>query len=323
MPHRIAIGGPRVNDGAFDQPRAGEQFRQLGRARAIHRVDGVSVVGIAEGHRDENEPSRPDELKAVAGQPLWVGDVLEEVAAEHCPRSKGRQSPHIAGICQIGADIDTGQFAHIDMDNLNTTGSQWVKYLMRNPGLDGFTRLCRTAAKIEQRRQTLRREAVEHPAQPTGFRFNHRGVDRLQKKSTPARGGGTSSQTPPPGEHRCEGVIQERFHRGSSDTSQIPHHCHRIEVANHKNIDTASRPQIAMKEIRPRNVAQSERRLQAPDLGPLPVAEIRSPMVPPARVEVRPIDPSSFAHRSFGRTGSEAGRTVRQRFVLITGYDIH
>jgi hypothetical protein len=53
-----------------------------------------------------------------------------------------------------------------------------------------------------------------------------------------------------------------------------------------------------MKEIRPRNVAQSERRLLAPDLGPLPVAEVRSPMVPPARVEGRPVHPSSssFAH---------------------------
>ena len=202
MPHRIAIGGPRVNNGAFDQPRAGEQFRQLGRARAIHRVDGVSMVGIAERHGDENEPSRPDELEAVAGQPLWVGNVLEEVAAEHCPRSKGRQSPHIAGICQISADIDTGQFAHIDMDNLDTTGLQWLKHLMRNPGLDDFADFSRTAAEIEHRGQTLGRESVEHPAQPPSFRFDHCGFVGPSEDVTLREGNADSRQTPPPGEPR-------------------------------------------------------------------------------------------------------------------------
>ena len=89
LPHRIAIGGLRVDDGAFEQTRPGEQFGELGRARPIHRVDGVSMVGIAEGHGDEKEPSGCYELDAMAGQLIWVGDVFEQVAAEHGPRSKG------------------------------------------------------------------------------------------------------------------------------------------------------------------------------------------------------------------------------------------
>ena len=188
LPHCIAIGGLRIDDGAFEQPRPGEQFGEFGGARAIHRVDGISMVGIAEGHGDEKKASGCDELEAVAGQPVWLGDVLEQVGAEHGARSKAAQPPYIAGIGQIGAHIDTGQLAHIDMDNLDTTGLQWMKHLMRDPGLDRFADFGRTAAEIEQRGQTLKRESVEHLAQPTGFRFNHCGVHAFRRNPPCERG---------------------------------------------------------------------------------------------------------------------------------------
>ena len=62
----------------------------------------------------------------MASQSFWLGDVLAQVAAEHNSCSKQAQRSHIAGIGQIGAYIDTGQLPHIDMDNLDTPGLQWM-----------------------------------------------------------------------------------------------------------------------------------------------------------------------------------------------------
>ena len=84
----------------------------------------------------------------MASQSFWLGDVLEQVAAEHGSCSKQAQPSHIAGIGQIGADIDTEQLPHIDIDNLDTPGLLWMKHLIRNPGLDPFADFSRTAAEI-------------------------------------------------------------------------------------------------------------------------------------------------------------------------------
>jgi hypothetical protein len=90
-------------------------------------------------------------MEAVAGQPTWVGDVLEQVATEHRPCPKRLQQPNVVRIAQIGLGIDTWQCAHVHMDNFDTAGAQRVKHLLGNPRLHPFADFARTAAEIEQR----------------------------------------------------------------------------------------------------------------------------------------------------------------------------
>jgi hypothetical protein len=83
------------------------------------------------------------------GQPIGFGDMLEQVAAEQCPGVKRPEADHDVVIGQICLNIDPGQFALIDVDDLDTTGSQRAKQLLLDPRLYGLADLGRAAAKVE------------------------------------------------------------------------------------------------------------------------------------------------------------------------------
>lgn len=106
-------------------------------------------------------------------QPSGLGDVFEQVAAKQRLWPKLAETEHIAGIGQICPDIDPLQLTHIDMDDLNAADPQWAKNLIVDPRLHGLASRGGTAAKVEQRRQTLGRERVERAAEPAGFGFEH------------------------------------------------------------------------------------------------------------------------------------------------------
>ena len=75
--------------------------------------------------------------------------MLEQVAAEQCLSVKRPEADHDVVIGQICLNIDPGQFALIDVDDLDTTGSQRAKQLLLDPRLYGLADLGRAAAKVE------------------------------------------------------------------------------------------------------------------------------------------------------------------------------
>jgi hypothetical protein len=106
-------------------------------------------------------------------QPSRLGYVFEQVAAKQRLWPKLAETEHIGGIGQIRSDIDPLQLTRIDMDDLYTADPQWAKNLIFDPRLHGFASRGGTAAKVEQRRQTLGRERVECTAEPASFGFEH------------------------------------------------------------------------------------------------------------------------------------------------------
>jgi hypothetical protein len=117
-------------------------------------------------------------------QSSGLGDVLEQIAAKQRLWPKFAEAEHIDGIGQICPDIDPLQLTYIDMDDLNATGPQWAKNLIIDPRLHGFTSRGGTAAKVEQRRQTLGRERVEGMAEPAGFGLEHSYYERFPANPT-------------------------------------------------------------------------------------------------------------------------------------------
>ena len=87
------------------------------------------MIGIAERHGDEDKPAGHQQLQAMVGQPIGLGDMLEQVAAEQCARMKRPKAEHVAVIGQIGLTFDEGQFAPIDMDDLDAAGSLQAEQL--------------------------------------------------------------------------------------------------------------------------------------------------------------------------------------------------
>jgi hypothetical protein len=73
------------------------------------------------------------------GQPLGIEHVLEQVAAQKRLRLETAEPAHIGGIGQIGLDVDTRHFAHVDMNNLDTAIPQRTKHLAFDPWLHRFS----------------------------------------------------------------------------------------------------------------------------------------------------------------------------------------
>ena len=46
----------------------------------------------------------------MVGQPIGLGDMLEQVAAERCPGVKRPEADHVVVISQIGLNIDPEQY---------------------------------------------------------------------------------------------------------------------------------------------------------------------------------------------------------------------
>jgi hypothetical protein len=65
------------------------------------------------------------------------------------PLSATRISDSFKPFSLICLNIDPGQFALIDVDDLDTTGSQRAKQLLLDPRLYGLADLGRAAAKVE------------------------------------------------------------------------------------------------------------------------------------------------------------------------------
>src|SRR5262249_23689645 len=65
------------------------------------------------------------------------------------------------------------QLTHIDVDDLDIAGAQREEHVILDPGLDTFAHFGRAAAKIEQRREALRRECIERAAEPARLGFEH------------------------------------------------------------------------------------------------------------------------------------------------------
>src|SRR6516165_10345032 len=82
LPDRIAIGHPGSEYRGVEHPRALKEFAELGGARPIQRIDRIAVVGVAERHCHEDEPTPRQEVEAVACQLLWLEHVLEQIAAK-------------------------------------------------------------------------------------------------------------------------------------------------------------------------------------------------------------------------------------------------
>ena len=131
------------------------------------------MIGIAEGHCNEEEPTRPHQVETVTGQPIGLNHVLQEVTAEQRLRPKRAQAPDIGGIGQIGLYIDPWKLARVDVDDLYIARTQWEEHLILDPRLDTLAHLYRTAAEIKQRRESFGRECVERTTQPTGLGFKH------------------------------------------------------------------------------------------------------------------------------------------------------
>src|ERR1700730_7847091 len=70
------------------------------------------------------------------------------------------------------------------MECFDAAAAQRAKHLGFNPRLYGFTHHGRAAAEVQNGRQTLGRERVERAAEPAGFGFEHRDLDRPPGKGT-------------------------------------------------------------------------------------------------------------------------------------------
>ena len=152
----------------------------------------------------------------MVGQPIGLGDMLEQVAAERCPGVKRPEADHVVVISQIGLNIDPEQFSLIDMDDLDPAGAQGAEQLILDPRLHNLADIGRAAAEVEQRRQPLGREYIQRAAEPAGLGFEHRGLARPRKTRHDApslyrseRATCASRRTPSPGEHRGERVIEQ------------------------------------------------------------------------------------------------------------------
>ena len=105
LPHCVAIRHAGIEDCAIQQSSAAQQFGEFRRVRSVHRVDRVTVVRIAEGYRNEEEPACRHQAEAMTGQPIGLDHVLEEVAAEQGSWPKRAQAPDIGGISNRLTDI--------------------------------------------------------------------------------------------------------------------------------------------------------------------------------------------------------------------------
>ncbi len=79
-------------------------------------------------------------------QPSGLEHVFEQVAAQQRLWPKRAQPADIGSIGQIRPDIDARQFAHVDMEGLDTATAQWAKHLEVDPRLYRFTHHGRAAA---------------------------------------------------------------------------------------------------------------------------------------------------------------------------------
>ena len=96
--------------------------------------------------------SPPDsKVEAMVGQPIGLGDMLEQVAAERCPGVKRPEADHVVVISQIGLNIDPEQFSLIDMDDLDPAGAQGAEQLILDPRLHNLADIGRAAAEVEHR----------------------------------------------------------------------------------------------------------------------------------------------------------------------------
>src|SRR6516225_14384 len=57
LAHCVAIRNPGTKDRAIQQASAAQQLGELRRVRSVHRVDRITMVRIAEGYRNEEEPA--------------------------------------------------------------------------------------------------------------------------------------------------------------------------------------------------------------------------------------------------------------------------
>ena len=63
------------------------------------------MIGIAEGHDDKRKAAGHQQVEPMVGQPVGLGDMLEQVAAERCPGVKRPEADHVVVISQIGLNI--------------------------------------------------------------------------------------------------------------------------------------------------------------------------------------------------------------------------
>jgi hypothetical protein len=138
------------------------------------------MIGIAEGYGDKDKPAGRQQVGAVVGQPIGLDDMLEQVA-EQCPRVERPESDHVGVLSQIGLNIDPGQFALIDVDDLDAADSQGPEQLLLDPRLHELADIGRAAAEIEKRRQPLGRESIQRAAEPASLGLEHRGLARSAK----------------------------------------------------------------------------------------------------------------------------------------------
>jgi hypothetical protein len=148
-------------------------------------------------------------------QPSGLGDVFEQVAAKQRLWPKRAETEHIDGIGQICPNVDPLQLTHIDMDDLNIAGPQWAKNLLVDPRLNGFASRGGTAAKVEQRRQTLGRERVECTAEPAGFGFEHCYYERFPTTRHDAQSRIAAKERRAPPSRELVECIVTRTDRGS------------------------------------------------------------------------------------------------------------
>ena len=185
----------------------------------------------------------------MARQPIGLDHVLDEIAAEQRSWPKRSQAPDIGGISQISFDIDPRQLTHIDVDDLDIAGAQREEHMILDPGLDTFAHFDRAAAKVEQRREALWRECIERTAEPARLGFEHRCLACSPKRTTmtqshvaaKVRRIRLSRQTPPPGKHRGQRIVQECTDCGSAGPGKEPHLRHRIKVTGHEDVDDGAK----------------------------------------------------------------------------------
>jgi hypothetical protein len=185
----------------------------------------------------------------VAGQPIGLNHVLEDIAAEQCLWAKRLQAPDIRRIGQVRFDIDPWQLSHIDVYDLDVPAAQGQKELILDPGLHTFAHFGRTASEVEQRRESLRREYIERVAEPAGFGLEHC-VDAfpptrttmpqyriVAKERCALPTGGCCTQGKQPHQHLAE----KRAHC-SARPGKEPYLRYRIKIAGHR------RPRIVTKD---------------------------------------------------------------------------
>jgi hypothetical protein len=77
------------------------------------------VEGVAEGHGDEDEAARPDEVDAAVGQLLRVRDMLEDIAEQNGAGTEALEAFEVTVVEDVGLDVDALAFARVEVNEVN------------------------------------------------------------------------------------------------------------------------------------------------------------------------------------------------------------